>query len=172
VAGGAVAIVRAEYWFSRLGLPLEEPEVRVAAGYVAALNLPASSAVEIARDWGEAEAIIRDPRSGIGWWEREETERKLLMREMQRRIGAQLLLDRLTAALEGHAESTLARAMKSCGDEALAKVASGAALTSIHLRALALLAGREASHAFVQKYALFTAGRFPLGMRGSTFILF
>ncbi len=95
------------------------------------------------------------------------------MRETEQRIGSQLLLESLTSAVDGHAESTYACAVKSCdGDEALAKMASGAALTSIHLRALALLAGRGGRHVFVQKYALFAAGRFPLGMRRSTFTFF
>ncbi len=89
------------------------------------------------------------------------------------RIGEQMLLETLTAAVEGHAESTYACALEACrGDEALAKVASGAALTALHQRALALLAGCAESHAFVQKYGLFAAGRFPLGMREARFIVF
>jgi len=170
VAGGAVAIARTGLWFSRLGLPFDETEACLAGGYLDALNLPLARDVAIAANWGEAEAIIRDPQSATGWWEREEAERKSLMREAQQRIGPQLLLETLTSALDGHAESTFAAALKSCdGNEALAKVASGAALTSIHLRALALLAGRGEHHVFVQKYALFAVGRFPLGMRKSTF---
>ncbi len=86
---------------------------------------------------------------------------------------SQLLLETLTCAVDGHSESTYACAVKFCGgDEALAKAAPGAVLTSIHLRALALLAGRGELHVFVQKYALFAAGRFPLGMRRSTFTFF
>jgi hypothetical protein len=115
-------------------------------------------------------AIPSRVRDGGG---QEEAERKLLTREVQSRVGSQLLLETLTGAVDGHAESTYACAVKFCdGDEALAKVASGAALTSIHLRALALLAGRGELHVFVQKYALFAAGRFPLGMRRSTFTFF
>ena len=84
-----------------------------------------------------------------------------------------MLLETLTSATDGRAESTYACALAACkGDEGLAKVASGAALTSIHLRALALLAGCGELHVFVQKYALFAAGRFPLGMRGSIFTFF
>ena len=84
---------------------------------------------------------MRGPQTATGWWEREEAERKSLMRETQRRIGPQLLLETLTSAVDGRAESTYACAIECCGgDEALAKAASGAALTSIHLRAPALLA--------------------------------
>lgn len=156
-----------------MGLPFDETEARLAAGYLNALDLPAPRDVAIAAGWRDAEAIIRDPQSGTGRWGQEEAERKLLTREVQSRVGSQLLLETLTGAVDGHAESTYACAVKFCdGDEALAKVASGAALTSIHLRALALLAGRGELHVFVQKYALFAAGRFPLGMRRSTFTFF
>jgi len=116
---------------------------------------------------------MRDPQSAACWWSREETERERLMRDVRQRMGAPLLLDALTAAMEGYAESTYSGAVAACdGNEALAKVASGAALTAIHQRALALLANCGERHVFVQKYALFAAGRFPLGMRGSTFIFF
>lgn len=173
MARGVAAIAQTQRWFSRLGLPFDETEARLAAGYLDALDLAAAPNLAIATGWRDAEAIIRDPQSGAGWWEQEEAERKLLMQETQQRIGTQLLLETLTSAVDGYAESTYACAMKSCdGDEALAKAASGAALTSIHLHALALLAGRREHHVFVQKYALFAAGRFPLGMRKATFIFF
>ena len=144
-----------------------------AAGYIAALNLPLPTEPMVAADWPDAESIIRAPKSGDGWWEQEEAERGALMAEMQARIGSRLLLETLTSAVEGYAESTYASAMEACrSDETLAKAASGAALTAIHLHALALLAGRGADHVFVQKYDLFATGRFPLGMRRSTFIFF
>ena len=173
MARGATAIAHAERWFSRLGLPFDTAEAQLAAGYLNALDLPAVRDSAIAANWHDAEAIIRDPQSAAGWWGQEEAERKRLMLEVQQRIGSELLLEALTSAIDGHAESTYACALAACnGDEALAKVASGAALTSIHLRALGLLAGCGELHVFVQKYALFAAGRFPLGMRGPTFTFF
>ncbi len=173
MARGAAAIAHTERWISRLGLPFDGTESRLAAGYLDALDLPEAPNPAIATDWRDAEAIIRDPLSDAGWWEQEEAERKRLMREAKERIGTQLLLEALTSAVDGYAESTYAFAMNSCdGDDAQAKVASGAVLTSIHLRALALLAGRGELHIFVQKCALFAAGRLPLGMRRSTFTVF
>lgn len=94
------------------------------------------------------------------------------MRETAGRIGEELLLDTLTAAVEGHAQITFARAVEAGGDEALARVASGAALMAIHNNALALLAGLGVNHLFVQKYALFASGRWPLGTRETTLTLF
>lgn len=123
-------------------------------------------------DWREAERIARDPRSGQGWWDFEEAERRRLTQETANRVGGDLLLETLTAAVEGHAESTFARAVEAGGDEALARVASGAALMAIHNRALALLAGVGADHVFVQKYTLFASGRWPLGTLGTRLTLF
>jgi hypothetical protein len=123
-------------------------------------------------DWSEVEQIVRDPRSADGWWNREEAERQRLTQETANRIGGDLLLETLTAAVEGHAETTFARAVEAGGGEAMARVASGAALMAIHNRALALLAGMGADHVFVQKYALFASGRWPLGTLGTQLKLF
>lgn len=125
-----------------------------------------------AADWREAHAIMRAPQSGVPWWDLEDEERRRLMREAGARLGEGMLLDALTEAADDHAQATYARALASSGDEALARAASGAAMTAVHQRALALLAGCGDDHAFVQKYALFESGRFPLGMRESSFIVF
>jgi hypothetical protein len=94
------------------------------------------------------------------------------MREAAARIGEGALLEALTAAMEAHADDTQTGALAAGGDAAMAKVASGAALMAAHNRALALLAGRGERHVFVQKYALFETGRWPLGLRDSTLFLF
>lgn len=161
-------------WFSRLGAPLADDEAALAAGYLAALDLPAHTRIEVARDWREAERLIRNPLTETGWWAREESERRLLMSEAATRIGESLLFETLTAAVEGYAEATYSGALAAGGgDEAAAKVASGAALMTVHCKALALLAGRGENHLFVQKYALFARGRWPLGMRATdSFTLF
>jgi hypothetical protein len=175
VARGATVIspVATERWFSRLGAPLGGEDANAAAGYLAVLGLPVSTPIAVAADWAEAERITRGPQAGAGWWTREEAERRTLMQETTARIGEQLLLQTLTDAVEGYAQATYACAARSCGgDETLARVASGAALMAVHCRALALLAGRGEDHLFMQKYALFARGRWPLGMRDSTFTLF
>lgn len=142
----------------------------MAAAYARSLGLnPACSVIS---DWREVERIARNPGSAEGWWSREEAERLRLTQEAANRIGEELLLETLSTAVEGHADSTYARAVEAGGDEALARVASGAVLMAIHNRALALLSGLGADHLFMQKYALFASGRWPLGTRGATLTLF
>lgn len=135
-------------------------------------NALALDSVAVAGSWGEAETLTRDAASARGWWEAEEDERRRLMRETGGRLGEALLLETLTTAVEEQSARTFEDAVDAGGDEALARVASGAALMAIHNRALALLAGCGQEHPFVQKYALFAAGRWPLGTRGTTFIIF
>jgi hypothetical protein len=153
-----------------VGRPLSAEDRSLAGGYARSLELPAGIAA--IDGWEQAEQVTRDPRSGDGWWEREETERRALMAETAGRIGDALLLETLTSAVEAGAGQTHAGALAAGGSEAMARVASGAALMALNNRALALLAGRGDEHPFVQKYALFAAGRWPLGVRGETFLIF
>jgi hypothetical protein len=152
-------------------LAFDETEVRRAGAYVRAIGFESPVDIAFAASWREAGTLIRSAQSAAGWWDREEAERKRLMAKVADEVGMQPLLEALTSAVEGHAQSTYACALQSCdGDEALAKAASGAALSAIHQHALALLAGCAAHHVFMQKYALFAGGRFPLGMRATTFV--
>jgi hypothetical protein len=152
-------------------LPFDGSEARLANGYVRAAGFDRSVSIALAASWPEAGALIRSAHSAALWWDREEAERKRLMAEVAGGGGMQPLLEALTSAMEGHSQTTYACALESCaGDEALAKAASGAALSAIHQHALALLAGCTDLHVFMQKYALFAGGRFPLGMRDTTFV--
>ncbi|HVY05990.1 MAG TPA: hypothetical protein VHB46_08430 [Burkholderiales bacterium] len=153
-------------------MPLDDAESRLASGYLQALGFPLAPEIAVARNWQDAETVLRSHRSADFWWDVEESERKRLTLAAARRVGGGRLPELLTAAAGRHAQETFACALASCGDEALAKVASGAALAAIHQHELALHAGCEASHVFMQKYDLFAGGRFPLGLHESRFTFF
>jgi len=157
-------------WFARVGRPLAPDESALAGEYARLLGFPGT--VDVIRDWAAAERLTRDPRSADGWWDREEAERRLLMRDATGKLGEEPVLEALTAAVEAETQRTHACATAAGGGEAMARVASGAALMALNQRALALLAGRGEEHLFVQKYALFASGRWPLGVRQTTLILF
>lgn len=160
-------------WFSRLGTVLGEPDRAAARAYLAGLELRQMPDLELVRDWREAERAARDPGWDDSWWRLEELQRQALTREVAQRLGETAMLDALSAAVEACTGSSFAAAMAACADETLARAASGAALMATHGRALALLAGRGNAHPFVQKYALFARGRWPLGLRGpQTFLVF
>jgi len=150
-----------------------EADLMPARAYLVGLDLRPTLGVTLVRDWREAEQLARDPGWDNSWWLGEEALRLALTREIAQRIGETAMLDALSAAVEACTEPTFAAALEAGGDETLARVASGAALIAVHGRALALLAGRGDAHPFVQKYALFARGRWPLGLRGpETFLIF
>jgi hypothetical protein len=171
--GGPVAST--DDWFRRLGEPLTAADRAAADGYAQSLGLDAPES-RLAADAAVAEALIRDPEWDSGWWAREERERQALMREAQANLGVEAVLDALSVAVEPHTEPSYRRATEAPAladaGEALARAASGALLLAVHCRALARLCGRGDSHLFMRKYELFARGRWPLGVRDGTLILF
>lgn len=162
-------------WFSRVGLPLSEEERSAATQYLSALALP-GLAIARAINAADAERIMRDPQWDTRWWSREEAERKRLTTVASGRHGLRAALEALTLATEGHTETSFHQAMASpailSGGEALARAAAGALLMALHAHALARLTGCEDSHLFVRKYALFSLGRWPLGVAAGALHLF
>ena len=93
------------------------------------------------------------------------------------KLGRPALLERLGAATELasdiiYAAAASAAARAGVADAALIRAASGAASMALHEAALVPLAGQGSDHVFVRKYALFAAGRWPLGTVGGMFYLF
>lgn len=162
-------------WFSRVGLPLSEADRDAARDYLSALGLPD---LEIVRTTNAADAgrILRDPDWDTRWWSREEAERKRLTANASGKHGLRAALEALTLATDGHTEASLRQAMASraivLGGEALARAAAGALLMALHAHALAHLSECGDSHVFVRKYALFSLGRWPLGVSGGALHIF
>jgi hypothetical protein len=162
-------------WFSRVGLPLSEADRDTARDYLSALGLPD---LEIAQttNAADAERIMRDPDWDTRWWSREEAERKRLTAVASSKHGLRAALEALTLATEGHTEASFRQAMASTvilpGGEALARAAAGALLMALHAHALAQLSECGDSHVFVRKYALFSRGRWPLGVSGGALHIF
>ena len=164
-------------WFACLGLPLGGTDHRDARAYVHALGYAEDTALAGVASWKEAERITREPAWDRRWWTREEAERERLMGLATATLGRAVLLDRLGAATELaseaiHGAAAIAAERDGVADAALVRAASGAATMALHEVALARLAGQGSDHLFVRKYALFEAGRWPLGAVHSVFYLF
>src|SRR5262245_12369154 len=78
------ADVRSAAWFAALGDPLTEGDRADAANYIEALGLGAL-AVASARDWPEAERILKSPDASTAWWDREEALRRGLLATLEQR---------------------------------------------------------------------------------------
>jgi hypothetical protein len=164
-------------WFGRLGLPLTAADQSGARAYLHALGYAEDTAVAGVERWSQAERIAREPAWDQQWWTREEIERERLMNLASGRLVRAVLLERLGAATELaseiiHAAAASAAERVGVTDAALIRAAAGAATMALHEAALVPLASEGSDHVFVRKYALFAAGRWPLGTVHGVFYLF
>ncbi|MFO1318976.1 MAG: hypothetical protein U1F52_05130 [Burkholderiales bacterium] len=111
------------------------------------------------------------------WWEREESERRSLLVRVVECLGEPAAMETLGLEIGVdheiiHGAATVAAARAGVADAAILRAAAGAASMAAHGFALARLAEAGRSHVFVRKYALFEAGRWPLGIVGGAFHLF
>ncbi len=163
-------------WFQALGEPLAEAARADASAYLSALGFPDAHVAPVAT-WAEAEDAVRNPEWNSAWWEVEEQLRAGLTAQAVDLVGEAEVMAALThvgASASQVVGEAAAAAASSAGiaDEALVLAASGAAIQACHQAALVLAAGAEEDHAFALKFRLFEAGRWPLGVVGTSFNLF
>ena len=169
------ADVRAASWFAALGEPLTEGDHSDAAAYATALGF---NALEIgqARDWPDAERLLKAPDWAPAWWDREETLRQQLLTEAKGRYPERALWSSITeltteAGEVVHGKAATAAARMGNAAPASIHVAAGAASQAVYHLALARLTKQTASP-FESKFRLFAAGRWPLGVLESRLVLF
>lgn len=169
------AEVRAASWFAALGEPLTEGDRGDAVAYLATLGFDALE-IGLARDWPDAERLLKAPDWTPAWWDREEALRRSLLGEAETLYPERALWSSLTELttetgdlVHGKAATAAARMGKVAA--ASIHVAAGAASQAVYQLALARLAGQPASP-FESKFRLYAAGRWPLGVMDSRLILF
>jgi hypothetical protein len=163
-------------WFSRQGEALTPAEEAVLANLLRAHPALAAVGLSVVAHWREAAAIVRAGEWDSAWWDVEEEERERLWVIAADRAGEQALFEAVTAVRDGLADTVgrAARAAAARGgfdDEDIVRAASGAALLTVQQASLAVMAGTGDGHYFLHKRALFTAGRWPLGLvRGRYYV--
>ena len=167
--------LRTAAWFAALGEPLTDGDRADADSYAKALGL-GTLVLGQARDWPEAERVLKAPDWSPTWWDREEAERRRLVAEVGARYPERALWTQLTELTTEvgdvvHGRAGVAAARMGNAAKASIHVAAGAAAQAAYQLALARLAGDVASP-FESKFRLFAAGRWPLGVMGSTLVLF
>ena len=170
-----IAEIERAAWFAACGEALTEGEREEAELYAAAMGL-GTLVLGQARDWPEAERVLKAPDWSPTWWDREEAERRRLVAEAGARYPERALWAPLTeltteAGDVVHGKAGVAAARMGNAAKASIHVAAGAAAQAAYQLALARLAGDVASP-FESKFRLFAAGRWPLGVVGSTLVLF
>ena len=170
-----VAEIARGAWFAACGEPLtdsEDVDARLLAG---ALGFAGTGFARVA-DWREAAQQTQRPDWSRAWWQAEAAAEAALKTAAIARFGEAALLEELSrvmlaaAALNGAAALALARAH--VADEALARVAAGAAAQACHQAGLARAADAGTGHAFAAKFRLFAGGRWPLGVVGGRLFVF
>lgn len=167
--------IRAAAWFAALGEPLTEGDRADAIAYAAALGLGPLRVVQ-AHDWPEAERVLKAPDWSPAWWDREEALRQHLLAKAEARYPERDLWMALTELTTGageivHGKAATAASRMGGAAKASIHVAAGAAAQAAYQLALARLADDVASP-FESKFRLFAAGRWPLGVVGSTLVVF
>ena len=166
---------RAAAWFAALGEPLTEGDRNDATAYAIALGLGPLRVVQ-AHDWPEAERVLKAPDWSPVWWDREEELRQRLLADAEARYPERELWTALTELTTDageivHGKAATAASRMGGAAKASIHVAAGAAAQAAYQLALARLA-EDAASPFESKFRLFAAGRWPLGVVGSTLVLF
>jgi hypothetical protein len=173
---GFAGEIRRASWFAGCGEPLTAGDLDDASAYLAALGLAPCETAPVA-SWTDVAAITQLPDWSRVWWEAEEGERTRLFdlaRAAQRECP---LLAALTAVTQTASDvvigaAAVAAARAGVADEALHRVAAGAATQACYQAALAIAADAGEAHGFAAKFRLFAAGRWPLGIVGDRFFVF
>ncbi|WP_416898251.1 MAG: hypothetical protein ACMVY4_00460 [Minwuia sp.] len=164
-------------WFAAVGERLSDAERADAAGYLLALGFPECDIVP-AMDWEEAEAAARNPDWNTAWWEAEEQLRAGLSAQAVEITGDEeavlVALTNVTSKASDavHGAAAVAASRFGVADQSLIRAAAGAATQAAYQAALVIAAAEDEDHAFAQKFQLFQAGRWPLGITGGTFSIF
>jgi len=164
-------------WFTTVGTMID-PGLRAAAdSYASALGFPDATVADVT-EWEDAEFAAANPDWNTDWWEAEEQQRIALTAQAVELLGdEEMLVVALTNVTKAASECVHVAAAGAAGDigrrnPALVRAAAGAATQASYQTALLLAAGGDEDHPFALKFRLFEAGRWPLGIIGSSFNVF
>ena len=159
-----------------MGAPLTIGDRNDAQAYLRLLGF-ADAGIEPIAGWRAAEAVTRDPNWNTAWWDAEEKQRHELLAPLIAEQGEHAIMSALTdVTLEATritlGAASVAAARDDVADPALTRVAAGAATQACYQALLTEIAGIDEDHSFSAKFRLFAAGRWPLGLVGSSFYVF
>jgi len=162
-------------WFTFCAALLGAEEQREVEQYFCGLHLPPFR-IERVSDWEGAGATTQRADWSREWWDAEACEAGRLKSLAATRLGEVPLLaalSELTEAAAGLYEPAAVVAGRAgIEDQALIRVAAGAAAMAAHQMGLVLAAEAGIDHPLACKYRLFSGGRWLLGVMGECCYLF
>lgn len=176
VVGRFTKLARRVPWFLAVGLPVEHDLADLAREYLDVTGFP-DALIAPVEGWEEAAEAARTLDWNSPWWEAEEMLLASLTDEAVARVGEEDLgraMEYMRAQLSEPAIQAASDAAEAGGisDEELIRAAAGAAVQASYQAALVLVTEGGSEHPFALKFQLFEAGRWPLGVAGSSFNLF
>ena len=170
------ARLRQRSWFAAVGQPANDAETATVRDYLSGLDLSTLD-IEWVSGWRAAEHVIKAHQGSADWWQAEEDARQALLATVRRSmVEADYLAAMNRVVLEATevvmGPAAIAASRENVADQALTKVAAGAATQACHHAALAIAAGAPEDHPFALKFRLYAGGRWPLGVVGAKFYLF
>jgi hypothetical protein len=171
----AAAELSALPWFSSLGQPPTEAETAEARAYLRGIGNDDADIRWVA-DWAAAERLVRDP-AGADWWAAEDRLHAASLAALGPAAGKPAFVAGLNAAVHSVSDTVmgaaaLAAARAGLAEEAVIRVAAGAAGQAAEQVLAARLAGAGADHPFEIKLRLYAGGRWPLGVLGGALAIF
>ncbi len=163
-------------WFAKLGRPLDREVRALARSYLDGLGFPDAEPARL-RDWTEAADAALSLDIDPAHWEAEEGLRASLASDALEILSEDALNIAMThvSALLGEQIGIAVRNAADfweVDDEELLNAAAGAALQAAHGAALTLIVDADDNHPLRRKFALFTRGRWPIGIAGLTLNIF
>ncbi len=160
-------------WFSCLGEPTsaaDQEEARLLAQGLMVGDL----GVAWVGDLHAAAALLRRVDHSRAWMDAEAAEVQRLTDRTETAFGAMDTTDGLNRVMHRASDMAIGPAAIACAragiaNEALPKVAAGAAAHAAHGMALVLAAEAPAGHIFAARFRLFSGGRWPLTVAGGMF---
>lgn len=175
-------LIRRIDWFGRAGTPMDRATADYARHYLETLGFPDIHVAEL-EDWPDAANAAHSLDFDNPAWDSEEQLRASLTQAALDRHGEDALAAALDAIAAIAAEVGLQAAQDlgdrmGIDDEGFLQAAVGAVVQACHQAGLVLLAGEDnvdmapEGIPFAWRFRLFEAGRWPLGIAGSSFNIF
>ncbi len=173
---GFLKLVETLPWFRAVGEPLSAQVTGRAEAYANALGFP-DAVPALVPDWVEASESLESVDINAPAWEVEESLRTGLAQDLVELLGDDLVTMLMTHVSEHVSpviEQALLETSESLGisDDAFLRAGMGGAVQACHQAVMVALAGEDDGHPFTRRFGLYEAGRWPIGIFGTSFLIY
>lgn len=163
-------------WFRALGETPNSETRTLARDYCDMLGFPEAEP-GFFRDWFDAADGAESLDMNSPGWEAEEQMRAGLTSDILAMIPEDVFEMVMAHVMQAIAPMILDAVAEAADylrieDKSFATAAEGAAFQACHTAALVMMAGEESNHPFAIRFRIFEEGRWPIGIIGSSFLIY